>query len=460
MKDLRELKHIRRETPNGGQVYVLDTGAVINAEAEAMLQALHSRSIGGLRHHLDILEEKGADNFMKNFYVGYGHKSIGDCGSTTLFIEGVSMLAAKAIQDSRLYSGQEASTRYIDFSQQPFIDPMNNAVGKKILEDQRAFYLSLLDPIKEDLMKKYPQQEWEKDPIKYQKAINARAFDIARGFLPAGAATNLAWHSNLRQISDRLLFLRHHPLEEVRGIAETIEDAVIEAHPNSFLNKDGEKVRYPETEAYQDLIAENYFHHRYSAFNTNNINIGSSINQGITSAYKTSAYKSLFNKRPPKTDLPKFLSQLGQVYATFNLDFGSFRDIQRHRAIDQRMPLVTTEIGFNDWYMDNLPEQEQIRARNFLKGIKEQIDGLDISHEEKQYFVPMGSNTSNKISGDLPAMVYMVELRTTRFVHPTLRRVARKIGEYIRDEINVPIHFDEEPDMFDIRRGDHDISIR
>src|SRR3989344_1423089 len=131
VKDLRELKHIRRETPNGGQVYVLDTGAVINAEAEAMLQALHSRSIGGLRHHLDILEEKGADNFMKNFYVGYGHKSIGDCGSTSLFIEGISMLTAKAIQDWPLYSGQESSTRYIDSQVQPFKNPAGTKEGEE-----------------------------------------------------------------------------------------------------------------------------------------------------------------------------------------------------------------------------------------------------------------------------------------------------------------------------------------
>jgi len=32
------------------------------------------------------------------------------------------MLAAKAIQDSKMYNGQEASTRYIDFSEQEMIN--------------------------------------------------------------------------------------------------------------------------------------------------------------------------------------------------------------------------------------------------------------------------------------------------------------------------------------------------
>src|SRR4051812_42145867 len=96
-KNLEDLKHSQTQIKGGGKVIVLDTGSVIGPEAEAMLQALHSRSIGGLESHLEIVSAKGPDNFMKNFYVGYGHKSIGDCGTASLFIEGVSMLAAKAI---------------------------------------------------------------------------------------------------------------------------------------------------------------------------------------------------------------------------------------------------------------------------------------------------------------------------------------------------------------------------
>src|SRR3989344_7124856 len=122
--NIDNLRHTQVDIKVWGKVIVLDTGAVIGPESSAMLQALHSRSTGGLESHLKILAEKGPENFMKNFYVGYGHKSIGDCGSITLFIEGISMLAAKAIQDWPLYSGQESSTRYIDFQIQPFKNPI------------------------------------------------------------------------------------------------------------------------------------------------------------------------------------------------------------------------------------------------------------------------------------------------------------------------------------------------
>ena len=73
-----DLQHASRTLPSGGEVLVLNTGALITPEAEAMVQALHSRSIGGVREHLGKLAEKGPEKFMGSFYVGYGHKSVGD----------------------------------------------------------------------------------------------------------------------------------------------------------------------------------------------------------------------------------------------------------------------------------------------------------------------------------------------------------------------------------------------
>src|SRR3569623_96996 len=123
---------------------------------------------------------------MDTYYVGYGDKSIGDCGTATIFVEGVSMLAAKAIQDFQLYNGQESSTRYIDFSKQPFADPSNSDTGKNLLEGLRAFHLKGLARMKEALAARHPRQEGEEEMV-WLMAINARAFAIMRSFLPAGA---------------------------------------------------------------------------------------------------------------------------------------------------------------------------------------------------------------------------------------------------------------------------------
>ncbi len=448
-KEFSDLKHTSVNLKSGGEIIVLDTGAVINAEAEAMLQALHSRSTGGLKSHLEVLAKKGAASFMEDLYVGYGHKSIGDCGTTTVFIEGVSMLAAKAVQDSPLYSGQEASTRYVDFSRQPFIDPTHTLKGNEILETQRRFYLKAQEPTREYLRNIHPKGEEEKNTV-YEKAINARAFDITRSLLPTGASTNIAWHTNLRQAADRILFLRHHPLQEVREIGGGLEEALRIHHPNSFGHK-----RYPETEAYQeDIIAANYFYHDLESPLEPVVDFNNIDKQGLK------LFERLFKERPAKTELPKYLAQLGTVEARFQLDFGSFRDIQRHRAINQRMPLVTTELGFNRWYAENLPEEIRVGLQKHLASISQVVGELEVSPEEAQYFLPMGYNISNKFTGDLPGTVYMVELRDSRFVHPTLQRVAHSIGTQITNNLGIPLHVDPEPNRFDVKRGEHDITIK
>ncbi len=429
---------------SGGEIIILNNQAVINAEAEAMLQALHSRSTGGFREHLEKLNEKGPEDFMKNFYLGYGHKSIGDCGSTTIFVEGISMLAAKAIQDNQLYSGQESSTRYIDFSKQNFIDPIGNNKSKNLFEKQREFYIKSQEPTKEYLKKIYSKNENENESL-YNKAINARAFDITRCLLPAGTSTNLSWHTNLRQASDKILFLRHHPLKELKEIGDKLEDILQTHHPNSF-----DKKRYNLSEDYQDIIANNYFFH----------NLNSPKNPEIIfniDFKELEKYNELFKKRPKKTELPKYLSQIGTITAEFQLDFGSFRDIQRHRAINQRMPLLTTDLGFNQWYLNNLPVKIKEQMPEYLNSISKEIKEFNLSPEQEQYFLPMGYNTSNKFTGDLPAVIYLIELRDSRFVHPTLQKIVHNLGLQITNKLNIKINSDPEPSRFDIKRGEQDI---
>src|SRR5947209_5719240 len=61
---------------------------------------------------------KRAQNFYDRILDGYGDDSIGELGGAHLAIENVSMLAAKALEDSRIGgSPLEKSTRYIYFDQ-------------------------------------------------------------------------------------------------------------------------------------------------------------------------------------------------------------------------------------------------------------------------------------------------------------------------------------------------------
>ncbi|WKZ25172.1 MAG: FAD-dependent thymidylate synthase [Patescibacteria group bacterium] len=420
----------------------------LDPQDSAMLQALYSRSSDSVTTHLEKVREKGSGNFMNRFYVGYGHGSIGDCGTITLFIENVSILAAKAIQDWPLYSGQETSTRYIDMAKQPLEDPLKTQASSKLLKDWMDFYVKSQEPLKEYLRGVYPRQVDEEEKT-YDKALSARVFDTLRSFLPAGICTQLSWHTNLRQAAEKLALLNHHPLEEVRSIAEEITEILKEKYPESFSHK-----TYPEQEVYRAKISELYtYYHNPSCpvFKC----------ESKIDSISLETYKEVLVKRPIKTNLPTFLSELGSCLCDFLLDYGSSRDAQRHRNGVFRMPLLTTEIGFHQWYLNELSPELREKALTLIETQVDIINKLEASLEIKQYYIPMGFLVSCRTTYSLPQMVYVTELRSDKTVHPTYREVAHKMHQSLKDNFPyLTLYSDTDPSNWDIRRGKQDIALK
>ena len=434
----------------GRQVMGIHIYDEFDPEAMAMLQALYSRSAKSVKEHADQVRERGSKKFMESYYVGYGHASIGDCGSTTIFIETVSLLACKAVQDNPLYSGQETSTRYIDFSQQPIVDPVGTSASKAIHDAWMSFYFSSLEPVVAHLKQRFPLEEGQKETV-WEKAIQARAFDILRGFLPAGISSQLSWATNLRQAHEHLQRLEHHPLAEIREIADGIRSGLKEKYASSFTHRFDEEV-----EAY---LAN-------SAGMTAYLEPGSRTASDVPFSYTTNidndqleaCAMELIAKRPKRAALPRLLSQFGRYRLSFLLDFGSFRDLQRHRNGYCAMPLLTTQFGFHPWYLEQLPEELQAQAQALIEEQSAAIAALDCDKYTRQYYIPLGMTVMCDLDYDLTEMVYVTELRSGKTVHPTLREVAHKMDDALRKEHPaLVLHSDRDVGDFDIRRGNQDI---
>jgi len=421
-------------------------------EASAMLQALYSRSAESVETHVEKVRERGSAKFMESYYVGYGHASIGDCGTTTIFIEGLSILATKAIQDNPLYSGQETSTRYIDFSRQEILDPVGTGETRSILDDWLEFYTGSTGELVEHLKAQHPAQEGQKATV-WEKAINARAFDILRGFLPAGITTQLSWSTNLRQAYDKLTLLRHHPLREIRDIANSTLELLKAKYPSSF----GHPLN-PEREGYLER----------HGFPMNYIDLASDGNApefacecGIDNPLLESEALPLISERPPRTNLPRLLSRYGRYRCRFNLDYGSFRDLQRHRNGLCRIPLLTDKLGFHEWYLAQLPEALRSGAEALIARQLDRVNALDkdgLSAVDRQHYLPLGMKVACEVVYDLPEMVYVTELRAGSTVHPTLRIVAHRMHDAMaREHPNLKLYSDLSVDPWDIRRGEQDI---
>ena len=407
----------------------------------AMMQALYSRSPLSVEEHVEKVKKSGSGKFMEKFYVGYGHASIADCGSTTLFIEGVSMLVAKAVEDWPLYSGQESSSRYINYAKQPIINPLKTAKSKAVHKKWMDFYIGSQPAVEKHLRAQFPQKPGEDDSV-YDRAIKARSFDILRGFLPSGVTTQLSWHTNLRQAYDKLALLHYYPLPEVQKVADMIHDKLKEKYPQSFSH-----ILVPEQEQYRQLVAEKY------TFFVNEMKSDFSAKTTINSK-ELASYSSITKKRAEKTGLPHFLTELGNVAFDFLLDFGSFRDIQRHRNGVCRMPLVTTKFGFNEWYLSQLPADLRKKAEKLIKEQIKAIKNLKTTKELAQYYIAMGFNVTCRVSYGLPAALYVTELRSGKMVHPTLRKVAHKMYNWMAKKFpTVQIMADLGKDDWDVRRG-------
>jgi thymidylate synthase ThyX len=445
----------------------------------AMLQALYSRSPASVISHLEKLKQTGSGKFMDNYYVGYGHASIGDCGSTTVFIEQVSMLVAKAIQDNPLYNGQEASTRYLDFSKQTIIDPYDNPISAKIQARWMEIYNRVLPLLTEGLKQRYAFNPTEyKSERTWLNALNARAFDIARALLPIGTTTLLSWSTTLRSARDHLRRLKHHPLPEVRETALTIFAHLRKKYANSFREDDMDLTQSAR-DTYAAKFAERTHFvgthdlaHQFdlSSEETAQISKGDMIvrRAAIDLVGLNAKEQETLSSRPSGAALPWRLECYGRYNFKFLLDFGSFRDLQRHRNGVCQIPVIDAQFGMHPWYMQQCAQflsppdwdtlhQDIASQMAAIAALPQQ--GIDVAPFLSQYLYPMGIQALVHVSYSVPQTVYVGELRSAKTVHPSLRPVAQKMLEVLKHDMpSIALYGDRDQDSWSAKRGEQTIA--
>ncbi len=459
-------------------IFVIDDQ---HPEDLAMLQALYSRSPASVVTHLEKLKKSGSGNFMSQYYVGYGHASIGDCGATTVFIEQVSMLVAKAVQDNPLYNGQEASTRYLDFSKQTVVDPYTHPASAAIQSRWMEIYNRTLPLLVEGLKKRYTfdAAEYKSEKV-WQNALNARAFDIARALLPIGTTTLLSWTTSLRAARDNLRRLKVHPLLEVQEAARNIFAELCKKYPHSFTGNEMELSDSPR-DAYAAHCAErthfvsvDNIKHQFAPTSEEWKSI---LSGNIVTRNQTVDLKNLcqneaetLSARPKNAALPWRLEAYGKYNFLFLLDFGSFRDIQRHRNGVCQIPLIDGQFGMNPWYMQQCAEHlsaadaEQLRqdiAAQFVAIGALAAQGIAATPMLNQYLFPMGTQVLVHTSYSVPETVYVSELRSGKTVHPSLRPIAQKMLEVLEQDIpGMALYGDRDEDSWSAKRGEQTISSK
>ena len=400
----------------------------------------------------ELTEEKSAD-FHEKWVVGFGHSSIAEHAIISLAVENVSILATKVLEDTRLASFTEKSTRYQIFNKDrvyrpenvmnsPLAETYNNIVN--LLMDT---YESMAEPMMNFIKNKYPPEQGQADKL-YQMVCKSRSCDNIRYLLPTATLTNLGITINARELEHLIKKLLSHPLKEMQDIGREIKEKAMEAVPT--LIRYADKVPYLiETKkalseiAKQDLNKNPEYNQAVTIVNYDTF-AEDKLVAALLYPYSQLAYQEILDKvkkmsyekkaqvidealkRRDKFDAP--LRELEHIYYTFDIliDYGAFRDIQRHRMCTQSNQEVTVVHGY-----DMPPEiVEAGLDAKFKEATEKTVEAFQKIYtqfpEEAQYVVPLCFRKHVLYTWNLRELHHFISLRSGKKGHPSYRRIAQQ----------------------------------
>lgn len=395
-------------------------------EDSAMLQALMSRDPGSLDTRIEKLKKADSGKFMDKYYVGYGHRSIGDCAFVSIYIEDISLFATKMIEDHMRFNGQESSTRYIDFCTHGLtsyldIDSDSKHDATRLIELYKIVYKQMYDHFALT--------------CNDEKQIKPAAFDVARSVLPLGMKTNVVWTTTLTGFRDHLLDLAVHPLEEVRDVSKICWHQLKQMCPNSFAGDLPEHdPQFIDDDEYvrQRWISTPFYTEMIDKVNIHNIQLYLGENFCWYNLDKNKLKDEFIGNRLRWLD-----SHVGQHLSFITtLDFGSYRDLHRHRLA--KTPICLSQFNHRTknviypkhclYYkaMDGVVERDVINEiREMVKGISPTSN--EVSPYVSLYSLPLGVQIPAPINCCATELSYILFLRSKENVHPTLRRYIQNI---------------------------------
>lgn len=265
--------------------------------------------------------------------------------------------------------------------------------------------------------------------------------------MPAGATTFVAWYTSISEANEHLSWLRCHPLGEVQRLTRTTMSLLKKALPGSF----GRKV-YRKRELYKT----NWYKTDYYVEKQNSQELTVQL---MVEKSEITRNSKMFTKRPQGQKLPYQIGEMINIRYTDMLDFGSFRDQQRHRSVIQRQGLLTAQHGFHEWYLENLPESLKTETTNFIENQVRLIQSSGLSKFDEQYLYPMGMKIPVSMTGSIAKFVYIIDLRAQKTVHPTLHKnmlwlaksLQKAISKYMNGK-NIALYVDPEIEIT-LKRG-------
>lgn len=416
-----------------------------------------------------LVATRQAEAFYERVLIGYGDDSVAELGGAHLACEGVSNIAAKALEDSRIgLSPLEKSTRYVVFNRkvegryryarpQELIESAHVARYTAAMDGLFDTYSALLEPTIAYVRVRTPRDAQTSERA-YTSATRAKACDLLRGLLPMAALTNVGVFGNGRAFEyllNKLYAAEHGELREIASHMHTALDALIPSFVARARNERGhalqaylrgsrERIRnskfevqnseFPEamqsgvmlasfdTDAVERVVAAVLYAQSDAALEQ----VRAAVD-AMRADERRDVLRAYVGERANRFHRPGRALEEARYSFDILADIGAYRDLQRHRMLSQERQRYTTAHGFIT--PDELAEAGLAGAyQGALEHAAAAVEAISTNMPDAaQYAVPLAFRVRWRITLNLREVYHLAELRSAPQGHPTYRAVAQEI---------------------------------
>jgi thymidylate synthase ThyX len=482
--------------PKDVRDHVLDAmyGRIKGFEEEVGDSNIEWLAKGDFRGPFEAIQSglKRSQKFFEDWYGKYSHKSIANTVWIPMVANNVSQLFARELAVDQLAFFIEQSTRYVKWGlENMFKDPevMVSEHGP-VLEDTLSHMANAYHELSEIAVDHYRKEipfetwkTWQTDDtlgrpvksqrVKYDREIGGAALDVSRFLLPQACQTNIAWILDARSTELDISKWKGHPLQEMREDAELIETAAGEIAPSLLKHTEpndyyGRKLRHydgalgiPEPSSRfdkgvsvissdPDALDKSVAHilHRHNA--RGSFSDCTAHVSGMSFDQKIDVLRTVTDGRGSHDEWVEADQTFGLVPLTIEIrsDIGAIRDWRRHQKWNRSEPPYTLDNGVHKparlVAMGN--EAERVFDESVQIAYDAEVKIREDFPEQAQYVVPMATNHTITMAGDLDQAQYMFETRTTPQANFSYRADAFKGAEAVVRENPWMLGYEEYPE--------------
>jgi thymidylate kinase/thymidylate synthase ThyX len=480
-----------------GDVYAFTDklGALTIAAAMARL----SRRGDDMR--ITILDEfavhEGKDEgLLQRVITAYGDDSVQQLVGQHVVVENASNLLTKQLEWGRLAAYLEQSTRYIYFDQKDKNGRYKYFTPEQLHKDIKSKYEQTIDRIfglysdmvhqLTDYIQKNSNEPQEKRDGAWRSATRAQALDAIRPVLPVATKSTVGIFASGQALEGLIMRLRASDSQEARQTGETLLAEARKVIP-TFLERADKpdrggaataylaNTRHEVAELSHKYLPESYGEatepvHLRRVWPKNELELvphmlyeHSSLSLDAIEKEvdkwpierKEEVFKAYMGERLNRRHRPG--RALEQVHYTWDLvcDYGIFRDLQRHRMVDdlEWQPL-TPRYGYDiPPLVDEAGLSEQFETCFDLSAkLYSDLQAADYEYEA-QYATLLGHKMRWTITYNAREAFHLHELRTSPQGHPGYRKLVQQMHEKLAEahpmlaEAMVFVNQGEDPEL-------------